>query len=63
MMSMGHVCSGEGGGGKGKATPRRWGDILPPGRSPFDQLPWQNIGILGTDGTIAEDPVEDAPEV
>ena len=29
----------------------------------FDQLPWQNIGALGNKGTIAEDPVKDAPEV
>ena len=28
----------------------------------FDQLPWQNIGTMGTEGTIAEDLVKDAPE-
>ena len=29
----------------------------------FHHLTWQNIGPLGTEGTIAEDPVNDGPEV
>ena len=29
----------------------------------FDLLPWQNIGTLGTEGTIAEDPLHDEPDV
>ena len=29
---------------------------------PFDQLPWQNLGTLGTEGTIAEDTAKYAPE-
>ena len=38
---------------------RRYGSV----DEAFNQQPWQNIGTLGTKGTIAEYPVHDEPEV
>ena len=55
-----------GGGGHGTRQDHVGGEICCRRGSiyeAFNQLPWQNIGALGTNGTIAEDPVHDEPEV
>ena len=36
-----------------------WGNVV----EAFNLRPWHNIGTLGTEGTMAEDPVHDVPEV